>query len=351
MAVGVWSDPDFFVSRGNYKFVYTINRRLFGYLMAISIKINEFVVDDFTGIAGFFVIGVAEINAFENIFRCHNPIIHNFQILQLFLIIDTIDLIVIIAKMSRVDRAAALGLALNMLVAPTVNAGDQPPTPIVEQGQMPPLSNSGLLIDQKTTPQDVPASQEVDRAKYQLALDTMGKLVEIDSNPITQAIYQRAVEKPEEFIEIVDPSGTKEHYVPNFYSYYVYSQPTVGKNPDEFRAWSIQMRIEDSTNDVKNTLVFIQLNSSGHVFKGLGDIVAPLGGLSLIAKALQSDYLFNIPSGMQLEDWVEDLDPESGYLYRRQYPDGNGGMLTQKIGLGNVILLEANFPPQELSQN
>lgn len=255
--------------------------------------------------------------------------------------------------MSVVENAAAFGLALDMLGVPTVptaNASDERPIAIIEQGQMPSLINSELLIDLQNTTPDVSAVQEVDNGEYKIALDIMGRFIDTSSNPITDAIYQRAMQSPEEFIEIVDPLGTKDYYVPGIYSYFVYSQPIDEEVPSDFTDWSIRIGIDDSESEVKKTKIEIQLNFSGHVYVGAGDFVVNPGELSLTAKALQADYLFKIPPGMQLEYWIKDEDPTSPFLWMRQYPDGNGGVFTQRIGAVNVISLEANFPAKDSSQ-
>lgn len=239
-------------------------------------------------------------------------------------------------------------VGLGGLGAPVASDGEQDiPQSIILPGEMPSLKGPALI---QTSSPELSGNQEVDNREYQIALDTMQQLVKIDSNPVTQEIYRNAAQNPEEFIEIMSPLGAKEHYIPNFFTYYVYFQPTVGKNSYEFSQWSIQIRMLDSVNDTRDTFVLIQLNSSGHVYRGPGDFVAGLGGLSMTTKALQADYLFNIPSEMQSGDWHEDKDPESPYSYMRRYPDGNDGELTQRIGLGNVILLEANFPAKDSSQ-
>lgn len=178
----------------------------------------------------------------------------------------------------------------------------------------------------------------------------MGQFIDINSNPITQAIYQRAMQAPVEFIEIVDPLGTKAYYASGKYNYFIYSQPIDGEIPSDFRDWSFKIEVDDSESEVIKTKIEIQLNHSGHVYVGAGDFVVNPGELSLTAKALQADYLFKIPPGMQLEYWIKDEDPTSPFLWMRQYPDGNGGVFTQRIGAGNVISLEANFPAKDSSQ-
>jgi len=159
------------------------------------------------------------------------------------------------------------------------------------------------------------------------------------------------MQSPEEFIEIVDPLGAKDYYVPDKYNYFVYSQPIDREVLSDPRDWSFKIEVDDSESEVIKTKIEIQLNHSGHVYVGAGDFVVNPGELSMTAKALQADYLFNIPPGMQLEYWVKDEDPDSPFLLMRQYPDGNGGVFTQRIGDSNAILLEVNFLAQDFSQN
>lgn len=265
--------------------------------------------------------------------------------------IDLSDLLAIIAKMSADNRLGRLGALVSAIAIGSAGIGGGAAAAsegrfqaIIQPGSMPSLNNSTVIIDQQEAMQDVPVNQEVDKRKYQIALDVMGQFIDINSNPITKEIYQRAMQSPEEFIEIVDPLGTREYYVPHKYSYFVYSQPIDKEVPSDFRDWSFKIDVDDSENELIRTKIEIQLNHSGHVYIGAGDFVVNPGELSITAKALQADYLFNIPPGMQLEYWVVDKDPESPFLWMRQYPDGNGGVFTQRIGAGNAILLEANFP-------
>ena len=248
-----------------------------------------------------------------------------------------------LGRVGAVTAAIAVGVAGVGGPNAIASGGEQPPV-IVQPGTMPSLKNSELLIDLQETTPDVSAIQEEDNKEYQIVLDIMGQFIDINTNPIPLAIYRRAMRNPEEFIEIVDPLGTRDYYIPGIYSYFVYSQPVYKDVPSDFRDWSFKIEVDDAEGEVKKTKIEIQLNHSGHVYIGAGDFVVNPGELSLTVKALQADYLFNIPDAMQLGNWVVDKDPTSPFLWMRQYPDGNGGVFTQRIGASNIILLEANFP-------
>lgn len=232
---------------------------------------------------------------------------------------------------------------------------DQPTGPILSRRRVLALATLGAAwwiaaINEGVKGSQVVSIIEQERINRLLALDIIREFVDVYSNAFVQDLHERISENPDEYIEIVDPLGAPGFYKPNNYSFFIYPEEKNRKGPNDFRDWSILIEVEDSANDALDTIVLIQLNSSGHIYSGPGDIVAPPGVLSLTAKALQADYLFNIPDAMQLTDWVADKDPTSPFLWMRQYPDGNGGVFTQRIGAGNTILLEANFPAQDIPQ-
>lgn len=183
-----------------------------------------------------------------------------------------------------------------------------------------------------------PGSSETleEKTSRELALGVMGQYVDFGVSSYTEWIGRNLFSDPEEFMEIVSPSGAGEFYVPdNKNRFFVYANPTIDGIETDILAWSVQV-VTENNNYLPETSIHIQLNHFGQMFQGFGDWVAEYGTLPITAKGLQAGYLFNIPDEMEMSQWVTGDEGES---YQRSFFDQNGNILTQNIDGSNVISL------------
>lgn len=183
-----------------------------------------------------------------------------------------------------------------------------------------------------------PGSSETleEKTSKELALGVLGQYVDFGVSSYTEWIGRNLFSDPEEFMEIVGPSGAGEFYEPdNKNRFFVYANPTIDGIETNIFAWSIQV-VTENKDYLPETAIHIQLNHFGQMFQGFGDGVAEFGALSITTKGLQAGYLFNIPDGMELMPWTT---RDSGRSHQRSFSDQNGNILTQNIDASNVISL------------
>lgn len=183
-----------------------------------------------------------------------------------------------------------------------------------------------------------PGSSETleEKTSKELALSVMGQYVNFGVSSYTEWIGRNLFSDPEEFMEIVGPSGAGEFYVPdNKNRFFVYANPTIDGIETDILAWSIQV-VTENNSDLPETAIHIQLNYFGQMFQGFGDWVAEYGTLPITAKGLQAGYLFNIPDEMEMSQWATG---DGGRSHQRSFFDQNGNILTQNIDASNVISL------------
>lgn len=204
--------------------------------------------------------------------------------------------------MSRVDRTAAIGLALGMLGVPTASA----------------------------IAQEASSTSEVIQEPYRAAISAFEQFINFTSNPIVENLHTNFVQNPEDFIAIVDSIGTKDfNFFPGADSLFFYNTPVLEGEVFDPDLWSIAIDIRELDPNTVKTSLFIKLNYSGHVYQGSGDLLPIPGTLPITTSALQADYLFNIPDEMQLNGWRE--NPKDPFSATRRYYDPNVGSFTQEI--------------------
>lgn len=220
-------------------------------------------------------------------------------------------------------KAAAAVLALGMSGYLVPGAAAQEPTPIIRPYTQ--TSEQQNAVD----------------GEYQIVLDTMEQFVDISSDPFMENLYQNVRQSPEDFVSVVDPLGARDFYIPGMHTYFIYNEALTKDIPIDFTDWSILMSFGDLGDGIRTTTVSFQLNSSGHIYAGSKDRVSAPGVLPITTKALQADYLFNIPDEMQSSRWIE--KPGDPFSAIRSHYDPGIGQLVQEVGVkSNAISLTIN---------
>lgn len=195
--------------------------------------------------------------------------------------------------MNRVDRAAAVGLALNMLVVPTVDASDQLPAPIVEQETMPSISTPVLVFDpitQEPSPavtepqgENLAVIEELNQGDVEFINSLVGFI--LSHTPETTLMQERLANSPEEFFNAIR--------MPNARGYRYY--PEGRQNTDgDFHS---ELDILFSTDEVSEKIeLSLQLEPSGTFGQDTLDAGPPKPNqYSAKQLAILLEYTFLIP--------------------------------------------------------